>query len=365
VRGVGLIVLSAFAVALALVPGSVLAANPSEHAALQAQPTSLHFPDGGSAAQTVTVSNGGDLAAQLATPVVSTGFTISGRTCGPGPLPKGDSCTVTILTARGGPFAGTLTIHDGSIGAVPPDLIVPLNILGPTPPPPPQGSIFLNPSSAPPASRVNFSGTGLPVSTLLAVTFDGGHLVDINTDGNGAFAIQLAIPNDATGVNHQICVVENYGNLCTGFTLEANPGPTPTPSDSPSASPSPSPSTSPVAPVATTSSGGSSPLAVLTRPPFVFLPIIAAIGLLAFLALYLWRGRPTPPIGEVTILHRAPEPRVYGPQPDSPPPAPAPSPPPPVVYESPPGPASSPPPPRPPAPPGGADVPPEMPEASD
>jgi hypothetical protein len=197
------------------------------------------------------------------------------------------------------------------------------------------------------------------------VTFDGGHLVDVITDGNGAFAIQLAIPNDSTGVSHQICVVENYGNVCTGFTLEALPSPTPTSTDTPSASPSPSPSASPVAPVATTSSGGSSPLALLTRPPFVFLPIIAAIGLLAFLALYLWRARPTPPIGEVTILHRAPEPRVYGSQPDSPPPAPAPSPPPPVVYESPAAPASSPPPPRPPAPPSGADVPPEMPEASD
>jgi hypothetical protein len=231
--------------------------------------------------------------------------------------------------------------------------------------PTPQGSIFLNPSSAPPASRVNFSGTRLPISTPLAVTFDGGHLVDVITDGSGAFAIQLAIPNEATGVSHQICVVENYGNVCTGFTLEALPSPTPTPTATPSPSPSPSTSPSPVTQAPTSSSDGTSPLALLTRPPFVFLPILAAVALLAFLGLYLWRARPTPPIGEVTILHRAPEPRVYGTQPDQPPPAPAPSPPPPVVYESPAGPAPPPPAPRPPAPPSSADVPPEMPEASD
>jgi hypothetical protein len=190
------------------------------------------------------------------------------------------------------------------------------------------------------------------------VTFDGGHLVDVTTDGAGAFAIQLAIPNEATGASHQICVVENYGNVCTGFTLEALPSPTSTPTETPSASPSPSPSASLVAPTATPSSGGASPLALLTRPPFVYLPILAAVALLVFLGLYLWRARPTPPIGEVTILHRAPQPRTYESQPASPPPAPSPPPPPPVVYESPTGPA-------PPPPPSGADVPPDLPEASD
>ncbi|HEY8681150.1 MAG TPA: hypothetical protein VIN01_08880 [Candidatus Dormibacteraeota bacterium] len=198
------------------------------------------------------------------------------------------------------------------------------------------------------------------------MTFDGGHLVDVDTDGSGAFAIQLAIPNDATGPSHTICVVENYGNVCTGFTLETLPSPTPTPTDTASPSPSPSPSTSPVVPTATPSSGGgSSPLALLTRPPFVFVPIIAAIALLAFLGLYLWRARSTPPIGEVTILHRAPPARTYETLPDAPaPPPPAPAPPP-VVYESPAGPAPPPSKAPPTAPPSGADVPPDLPEASD
>ena len=97
----------------------------------------------------------------------------------------------------------------------------------------------------------------------------------------------------------------------------------------------------------------------------MFLPIIAALALLAFLGLYLWRARPTPPIGEVTILHRAPAPRVYEPQPDAPPPPPAAPTPPPIVYESPAGPAPFKPPAPPTAAPSGADVPPDLPEASD
>jgi hypothetical protein len=66
----------------------------------------------------------------------------------------------------------------------------------------------------------------------------------------------------------------------------------------------------------------------------------------------------------VTILHRAPEPRDYESLPEAPPPPPAPEPPP-IVYESPAGPATHLPPAPPPAPPSGADIPPDLPEASD
>jgi hypothetical protein len=208
---------------------------------------------------------------------------------------------------------------------------------------------------------VTFSGNGLDANQILAVLFDSNHLADVNTDGSGNFTIQLAIPDNATGASHQVCVNEANGSVCSGFTLEAAPASTPTPTDTASPSPSPSPSASPIAVAAPL--GGSSPLALLIKPPFVFLPIIAAIALLAFLGLYLWRVRPAPSIGEVTILHKAPTVRVYESQPDA---APPPSPPPaPIVYESPSGPASTPPPAPPPAAPSGADVPPELPEASD
>ena len=233
----------------------------------------------------------------------------------------------------------------------------------PTPIPTPRGSIFLNPGSATPATRVTFSGSGLDANQILAVLFDGAHVSDINTDGGGNFTIQLVIPDNAPAGNHQICIGESNGNVCSGFTVEAAPAATPTPTDTASPSPSPSASPSPVT-AAAAGGGGSSPLALLLRPPFVFLPIIAAIALLTFLGLYLWRVRPTPPIGEVTILHKAPAPRLYEQQPAAPPPPPAPAPPP-VVYESPANPPSTPPPARPPAPPSGADVPPDLPETSD
>jgi hypothetical protein len=227
----------------------------------------------------------------------------------------------------------------------------------PTPVLTPRGSIFLNPGSAPATSRVTFSGSGLDASQILAVLFDGNHVGDINTDGSGNFTIQLAVPDTAPPGNHQVCVTESNGNVCSGFTVETGAATAP----APSASPSPSPSPSGPAVAATPDAGGSSPLALLIKPPFVFLPIIAAIGLLAFLGLYLWRVRPTAPIGEVTILHKAPPPRVYD-QDAPPPPAPPKAP---IVYESASGEVPAPPPARPPAPPSGADVPPDLPEASD
>jgi hypothetical protein len=210
---------------------------------------------------------------------------------------------------------------------------------------------------------VTLSGSGLDPNLILAVLFDANHAIDINTDGAGNFTIQLAVPDAAPAGTHQVCISESNGNVCSAFTVEAAPAPAPTPSPSASPSPSPSPSDGLVT-IATTSGGSSSPLALLIKPPFVFLPIIAAVALLAFLGLYLWRVRPAPPIGEVTILHKAPEPRAYGQGP--PPPSPAPTPPAaPIVYESPSSPASNPPPARPPAAPIDADVPPDLPEASD
>jgi hypothetical protein len=233
-----------------------------------------------------------------------------------------------------------------------------------TPIPTPRGSIFLNPGSATPAAKVTLSGSGLDPSAILHVLFDSNPTIDINTNGSGNFTAQLTVPDTAPAGTHQVCVGESNGNVCSAFTVEAASASTPSPSPSPSVSPSPSPSDGLIT-IASTAGGGTSPLALLIKPPFVFLPIIAAIALLAFLGIYLWRLRQAPPISEVTILHKAPEPRPYGQDP-IPPPTPAPAPPAaPIVYESPSGPISAPPPARPPAAPNDADIPPEMPEASD
>ena len=230
--------------------------------------------------------------------------------------------------------------------------------------PTPQGSVLIQPNSAPPSSTVVFSGSGLPANQAFDVLWDGTQLAQVNTDGGGNFTANLAIPDNATGAGHTICVHELPGNVCATFTLEAKPTPAPSPTDTPSPTPSPSPSPAPVLVAPPAGGGGISLLALLTRPPFVFLPILAVVGLLALLALWLWRARPTPPLGEVTVLHRAPQPREY--EPLAAPPPPAAPPPAPIAYESAPGPAWAPPPPvTRPAPPSGADVPPDLPQPTD
>jgi hypothetical protein len=334
-------------------------------------PTTLDFVIGDSTPRTVTASNGGNADLTIKsidlTPSSIPYFSVDTKGCTTPITQTTSPCQVNIRLGTGSPPPNQvygLTFKSNA----PPDQTVPFQVHPPptpTPVPTPRGSILLNPGSAPPTVRVNFSGSGLDPNAILAVLFDSTHLVDLNTDASGNFAVQLAVPDTAPPGTHQVCVGETNGNVCSAFTVEAAPAGTPTPS--PSASPSPSPSASPSgsAALATPDTGGSSPLSLLTKPPFVFLPIIAAIGLLAFLGLYLWRARPTPPIGEVTILHKAPAPRVYD-QDAPPPPAPPPAPPKaPIVYESPTAPPSTPPPARPPAPPSGADIPPDLPEASD
>jgi hypothetical protein len=212
---------------------------------------------------------------------------------------------------------------------------------------------------------VNLFGVSLgPPSSTLNVLWDGTvQLTTVTTDSSGNLSpnpVSILIPDNATGATHQVCIEEYQGvNACANFTLE------PVVSVSPSPSPSPSPSTSPSAgalPAPPSTTGGISALALLVRPPFVFLPVIAIVALLFFLAVWVWRSRPTPALGEVTVHHLAAPPRQYEPLPP-PPPVLAPAPPP-VVYESPGTSMAAPPAPPPPAP-SGADVPPDMPEASD
>jgi hypothetical protein len=227
--------------------------------------------------------------------------------------------------------------------------------------------VLIQPNSAPPSSTVVFSGSGLPANQAFDVLWDGTQLAQVNTDGGGNFTANLAIPDNATGAGHTICVHELPGNVCGTFTLEAKPTPAPSPTDTPSPSPSPSPSPPLIAVAPPAGSGGISALALLSRPPFIFLPILAIVGLLAFLGIWIWRMRPTPPLGEVTVLHRAPAPREHELLPDTPPaPPPAQARPAPIGYQSAPGQSAAPPPPlTPPAPPSGADVPPDLPQPTD
>lgn len=230
----------------------------------------------------------------------------------------------------------------------------------------PQGSLALDPAAAPAGSSVKLSGTGFPAGQSFPVTLDGTEVTQAPADGNGVIAIVLNIPAQTPPGGHVVCVSEAAGNLCANLTVQ--PAPSPSPSPSPSTSPSPSPSTSPTDAPPPASTGGTGSLTLLgtiTRPPFVFFPILLLLALVGGIAYLLWSRRPGLEISEVTVQHRAPTLREYeapmAPRPEPETPAPAP-----IHYESAeprlPTPAAED---RPPAPPSGADVPPELPEASD
>jgi hypothetical protein len=78
--------------------------------------------------------------------------------------------------------------------------------------------------------------------------------------------------------------------------------------------------------------GGINGLDIITRPPFVFLPIIGILGLLGVLAYWLFsRRRPMAPVSSATVVHRATRPDYMAPfaaggaTPTAPPVAPQPS----------------------------------------
>jgi hypothetical protein len=155
-----------------------------------------------------------------------------------------------------------------------------------------------------------------------------------NADGSGNFTTHVKpFTGDAPGVHHLCASVPP--NPCASFTLQAlasSPSPQPSPSPSPDTSPSPTASptsaTSSPTPVAATLNG----LDVITKPPFVILPIIGGAGLA--IALIYWilsivmRPRQRP-LKSVAVAHLASRPdysAAFGaPPPVAAPPAPPPS----------------------------------------
>jgi len=156
----------------------------------------------------------------------------------------------------------------------------------------------------------------------------------VTTDSSGNFSkVVTPFPGDSPGA-HRLCATVPPGP-CANFTLQGPP--TPTPPSSPSPSPTPSPSASPsgspspsASPLTLTVNGGRGGLDVITRPPLVFLPIIALLGLLAALAYWvLMRGDRTPVLPSASVVHRSARPEIG---PVATPPAP-PAPPPPLASE--------------------------------
>ncbi|HYM96792.1 MAG TPA: hypothetical protein VET26_05810 [Candidatus Sulfotelmatobacter sp.] len=153
-------------------------------------------------------------------------------------------------------------------------------------------------------------------------------------DGSGNFSTHVKpFAGDALGV-HRLCA-SVPPSPCANFTLEAAvPTPSPSPSPSPDTSPSPSPSaaTSPTplespTPAAATLNG----FDVISRPPFVFLPIVGAMAILISIAYWILSivRRPRPvAMPTAAVVHRASRPDYTAAFGAPPPPAPAAAPPP-------------------------------------
>jgi hypothetical protein len=230
------------------------------------------------------------------------------------------------------------------------------------------------------------------------------------SDDTGAFTkVIKPFAGDKPKV-HKLCA-NVQPKPCASFTLQGPPTPTPGVTPSPVDTSSPTPAGTPQAsgPRLGGGTGGISGLDIITKPPFVFLPIIGIIGILGVLAYWLLsrRRRQLPPAASATVVHRATRPDYMAPFPtsgdpqvtprepvqpsawDAPiqgprpvqAPAPAPTPPAPYAptpYVPPPVPPQAPPPPAPPAapprsvdwpapqnPPGAPDEPPDLPQPSD
>ncbi len=133
-------------------------------------------------------------------------------------------------------------------------------------------------------------------------------------DANGNFNARVKPgQNDAPGV-HRLCA-NVQPNPCANFTLQApvaSPPPSPTPSELPSPSPTEEPTATPLAAtparVNTTLSG----FDVISKPPFVFLPIFGVGALLLAFAYWAFsvvrRPRRLAPLPSAAVVHRATRP---------------------------------------------------------
>jgi hypothetical protein len=201
---------------------------------------------------------------------------------------------------------------------------------GASPPPPtptPIGAnIVLDVAAGGPSTHINVTGTSFLANESMTLYWDNDLRVaaNVTADGNGNFTKAVTpFPGDSPGVHHLCASVPP--KPCANFTLQGPPTPTPGASPSPSPSPTPSESPSPTpsaSPATLITNSGRSGLDVITRPPFVFLPIIGLLAILAALAYWLlMRVDRTPVLPSASVVHRSARPEI-GPPPQRSPAAP-------------------------------------------
>ena len=184
---------------------------------------------------------------------------------------------------------------------------------GPCPTPTPVNAFLsIDPTTGDPNTVINVSGGQFLPNESMSLYWDQQDHVagSAKADANGNVNTVRVKPfaGDSPGVHHLCASVPP--NPCANFSLQALP-PTPSPSPTPTESPSPTPTpiatdTTPIAPPPARNING---FDVITKPPFVFLPIagLAAIALAFGFWLFSYLRRPRQPAALPTaaIVHRA------------------------------------------------------------
>jgi hypothetical protein len=196
---------------------------------------------------------------------------------------------------------------------------------------PSAAAIGLDPTAGGPSTSITATGQLFLKNESITLYWDDpSHVAaSVVTDGNGAFTkVVIPFAGDKPKV-HKLCA-SVQPKPCANFSLQGAPSPTPQDSPTPTdtSSPSSSPTDSPQASGVRPGGGGVSGLDFMTRPPFVFLPIIGILGLLGVLAYWMLSGRgrrrPMAPTSAATVTHLATRPDYMAPFPPSTPPPAAP-----------------------------------------
>lgn len=207
----------------------------------------------------------------------------------------------------------------------------------PTPTPVPVNAFLsLDVTSGPPNTQITVNGGAfLPNEHMTLYWDDPTHVAgSAVADANGNFAAPNIKPfaGDQPGV-HRLCA-SVAPNPCANFTLVAVT-PTPSPSPTPAESPSPSPEATATPAVIANPTAITPKLSgfdVISRPPFVFLPIIGLLAIalsLGYWVLSMVRRPRQRTLPSAAVVHRAMRPDYsagFGTPPPQPaPPAPEPS----------------------------------------
>ena len=238
----------------------------------------------------------------------------------------------------------------------------PIATASPSPNPPPSPSPSPTPTPIPTPTPVNayltldvsaggansaitVSGNSFLPGEQMSLFWDAPNKVIGSTtaNGKGIFSGVKVKPfaGDPPGL-HKICA-SVPPTPCVQFELQGSPTPTPSAPPSPSESPSPDASASPTAsptptPVVLPAPVDTNNVDVLFQPPFIFLPFIAALGLIGAIAYWFFGTIARRPriLPSASIVHRSVRPEAGAPGIEFvPPPAPAAPPAPPMAPPAP------------------------------